>query len=446
MKQRLQLRHSQRLRPTPRLQQSLRVLQCASLALRHELSAVVEGNPFLEHDHQSLNERSGNTLVPASMLDMMAANETLSERLKQQLSIHHLDRLEQIVTEGLIDCLDERGYLTDSFSDLQETLALPTPLNEDIFERCLQHIQQLEPIGVGARDLRECLLLQLEAQRVTPPAALDIALTIVSDHLPLMAEPNYDTLQKAIGVSNYELGLATDLVRKLNPRPGTIEQTITPDLGPPDLIAEQLTNGWHVRLHPANEHRLYLNENYWHDFPSNLSSEAQHFLKQQFRDARWWIRNLAFRYHSVLGIGRAIVEHQSDYLENRTAPLKPLTLQDIATTLNIHASTVSRAINQKTILAPRGMLSLKKLFSGHVTVTNSDDISIAAVKDYIREMIQCEQPETRLSDKDIAQALDTRGIQIARRTVAKYRNDLRILTASQRRKINAPALSKGTIA
>ena len=446
MKQRLQLRHSQRLRPTPRLQQSLRVLQCASLALRNELSAVVEGNPFLEHDNQSLNERSGNTLVPVNMLDMMAANETLSERLKQQLSIHHLDRLEQIVTEGLIDCLDERGYLTDSFSDLQETLALPTPLNEDIFERCLQHIQQLEPIGVGARDLRECLLLQLEAQRVTPPAALDIALTIVSDHLPLMAEPNYDTLQKSIGVSSHELDLATGLVRKLNPRPGTIEQTITPDLRPPDLIAEQLTNGWHVRLHPANEHRLYLNENYWQDFPSDLSSEAQHFLKQQFRDARWWIRNLAFRYQSVLGIGRAIVEHQSDYLENRTAPLKPLTLQDIATTLNIHASTVSRAINQKTILAPRGMLSLKKLFSGHVTVINSDDISIAAVKDYIREMIQCEQPETRLSDKDIAQALDTRGIQIARRTVAKYRNDLRILTASQRRKINAPALSKGTIA
>jgi RNA polymerase sigma-54 factor len=380
------------------------------------------------------------------MLDMIAANETLSERLKQQLSIHHLDRLEQIVTEGLIDCLDERGYLADSFSDVQETLTLPTPLNEDIFERCLQHIQQLEPIGVGARDLRECLLLQLEAQRVTPPAALDIALTIVSDHLPLMAEPNYDTLQKAIGVSSYELGLATDLVRKLNPRPGNIEQTITPDLGPPDLIAEQLTTGWHVRLHPANEHRLYLNENYWQDFPSDLSSEAQHFLKQQFRDARWWIRNLAFRYHSVLGIGRAIVEHQSDYLENRTAPLKPLTLQDIATILNIHASTVSRAINQKTILTPRGILSLKKLFSGHVTVTNSDDISIAAVKDYIREMIQYEQSETRLSDKDIALALDTRGIQIARRTVAKYRNDLRILTASQRRKINAPALSKGTIA
>ena len=446
MKQRLQLRHSQRLRPTPRLQQSLRILQCASLALRNELSAVVEGNPFLEHDNQSLNERSGNTLVPVSMLDMMAATETLSERLKQQLSIHHLDRLEQIVTEGLIDCLDERGYLADSFSDVQESLTLPTPLNEDIFERCLQHIQQLEPIGVGARDLRECLLLQLEAQRVTPPAALDIALTIVSDHLPLMAEPNYDTLQKAIGVSSYELGLATDLVRKLNPRPGNIEQTITPDLGPPDLIAEQLTTGWHVRLHPANEHRLYLNENYWQDFPSDLSSEAQHFLKQQFRDARWWIHNLAFRYHSVLGIGRAIVEHQSDYLETRTAPLKPLTLQDIATTLNIHASTVSRAINQKTILTPRGMLSLKKLFSGHVTVTNSADISIAAVKNYIREMIQCEQPGTRLSDKDIALALDTRGIQIARRTVAKYRNDLRILTASQRRKINTSALSKGTIA
>ena len=446
MKQRLQLRQSHRLRPTPRLQQSLRVLQCASLTLRNELSAIVEGNPFLEHDNLSLNERSGNTLVPVSMLDMIAVNETLSERLKRQLSIHQLDRLEQIVTETLIDGLDKRGYLADSFSDVQETLNLPTPLTEDIFERCLQHIHQLEPIGVGARDLRECLLLQLEAQRVTPPAALDIALTIVSDHLPLMAEPNYDALQKAIGVSSHELGLATNLVRKLNPRPGTIEQTITPDLSPPDLIAEQLTNGWHVRLHPANEHRLYLNENYWHDFPSDMSSEAQHFLKQQFRDARWWIRNLAFRYHSVLGIGRAIVEHQSNYLETRTAPLKPLTLQDIATTLNIHASTVSRAVNQKTILTPRGIFFLKKLFSGHVPVTNSDDISIAAVKDYIREMIQCEQSETRLSDKEIAQALDTRGIQIARRTVAKYRNDMRILTASQRRKINAPALSKGTIA
>jgi RNA polymerase sigma-54 factor len=446
MKQRLQLRHNQRLRPTPRLQQSLRVLQCASLALRNELSAAVEGNPFLEHDNLSRNDRSGNPPVPENILDMIAANETLSERLKRQLSIHHLDRLEQIVTEALIDCLDERGYLADSFSDVQDTLALPTPLTEDIFQRCLQHIQQLEPVGVGARDLRECLLLQLEAQRVTPPETLDIALTIVSDHLPLMAEPNYDTLQKVIGVSSHELGLATGLVRKLNPRPGTIEQTTTPDLSPPDLVAEQLTNGWNVRLHPANEHRLYLNENYWHHFPSDLSSEAQQFLKQQFRDARWWIRNLAFRYHSVLGIGRAIVEHQSDYLENRKAPLQPLTLKDIATTLNIHASTVSRAINQKTILTPRGILSLKKLFSGHVPVTHSDDISIAAVKDYIREMIQYEQPETRLSDKDIAQALDTRGIQIARRTVAKYRNDLRLLTASQRRKINPPALSKGTIA
>jgi len=410
------------------------------------LSAAVEGNPFLEHDNLSRNDRSGNPPVPENILDMIAANETLSERLKRQLSIHHLDRLEQIVTEALIDCLDERGYLADSFSDVQDTLALPTPLTEDIFQRCLQHIQQLEPVGVGARDLRECLLLQLEAQRVTPPETLDIALTIVSDHLPLMAEPNYDTLQKVIGVSSHELGLATGLVRKLNPRPGTIEQTTTPDLSPPDLVAEQLTNGWNVRLHPANEHRLYLNENYWHHFPSDLSSEAQQFLKQQFRDARWWIRNLAFRYHSVLGIGRAIVEHQSDYLENRKAPLQPLTLKDIATTLNIHASTVSRAINQKTILTPRGIFSLKKLFSGHVPVTHSDDISIAAVKDYIREMIQYEQPETRLSDKDIAQALDTRGIQIARRTVAKYRNDLRLLTASQRRKINPPALSKGTIA
>jgi len=311
------------------------------------LSAAVEGNPFLEHENLSRNDRSGNTPVPENILDMIAANETLSERLKRQLSIHHLDRLEQIVTEALIDCLDERGYLADSFSDVQDTLALPTPLTEDIFQRCLQHIQQLEPVGVGARDLRECLLLQLEAQRVTPPETLDIALTIVSDHLPLMAEPNYDTLQKVIGVSSHELGLATGLVRKLNPRPGTIEQTTTPDLSPPDLVAEQLTNGWNVRLHPANEHRLYLNENYWHHFPSDLSSEAQQFLKQQFRDARWWIRNLAFRYHSVLGIGRAIVEHQSDYLENRKAPLQPLTLKDIATTLYVHASTVSRAINQK---------------------------------------------------------------------------------------------------
>ena len=446
MKQRLQLRHSQRLRPTPRLQQSLRVLQCASLTLRNELSAVVEGNPFLERDDLSRNDRSGNTPVPASILDMTSANETLSDRLKRQLSIHTLDKIEQIVTEALVDSLDERGYLADSFSDIQEALALPTPVTEDMFERCLQRIQQLEPVGVGARDLRECLLLQLEAQRVTPSAALDIALTIVSDHLPLMAEHRYDRLQKGIGVSSHDLGLAMGLVRKLNPRPGTIEQTVTSDLGPPDLIAEALTDGWHVRLHPANEHRLYLNEKYWHDFPSNLSSEAQQFLKQQFRDARWWIRNLAFRYHSVLGIGRAIVEHQSDYLENRTAPLKPLTLQDIATTLNIHASTVSRAINQKTILTPHGILSLKKLFSGHVTVTNSDDISTAAVKDYISEMIQCEQPETRLSDKEIARALDTRGIKIARRTVAKYRNDLRIPPASQRRKINAAVLNKGTIA
>ena len=433
MKQQLALKQTQRLRPTVQLQQSLRVLQCASLALHAELALAVESNPFLEQHNEPTNSGASTSTVPLRSIELIAAEESLSDRLKRQLVMHHPVGHNRMIADVIIDCLDENGYLDVSFDELRQIVALGERLTDEKLEHCLRLVQSLEPTGVGARDLRECLLLQLDTLAPSSHLGLATARLIVDEHLELMAARHYAQLSDAAGVSENNLQLALKLIRTLNPRPGESAPNLAAHSGPPDLIAKRHAGVWQVRLHPANEHRLYLNEDYWNDFPAPLPPAAQRFLRQQFRDARWWLQNIALRHQTMLAVGQAIVTYQSDYLEDWTASLKALTLHDIAVTLGVHTSTVSRAISEKTILTPRAMLPLKRLFSGYLVVEGGNSIASAAIKDRILKMIQYEQPKARLSDGEIARVLKSEGVQIARRTVTKYRTALRIPAATGRR-------------
>ena len=489
----LELRQSQNLALTPQLQQSIRLLQLSAQDLEAELVQALADNPMLERDDEAeqrdemlslpadgaegssdggepdgvaaadlgvLLSRSederGYTLregtMPGSggvypddddtMFPQAAASATLREHLLGQLATTHAAARDVTLVSLLIDELDENGLLV---TPLEEVLSwLPEDANADIDElrAALSLLQSFDPPGIGARDLSECLWLQLREPDLTrlPEAAdeavLAIARRLCRDHLSLLASADAARLSDVLQCSDTMMRAAHALIRRLDPRPGRAWTVPAADYAVPDVIAHKSRSGqWRVSLNPVVVPRLRINELYAQALGQvRESGEGGHAaLQSQLQQARWTIRAVEQRFDTLLRVSRAILARQRGFFEQGPAAMLPMTLKDIAVELDMHESTVSRATTQKFMLTPFGTMELKRFFGAGVATQAGAGASATAVQAHIRRLIDEENPAAPLSDSQLVQRLAEQGLVIARRTVAKYREALRIAPASVRK-------------
>ncbi len=463
----LELRSGQHLTLTPQLQQSIRLLQLSTLELEAEISQVLADNPLLEREEgdpieaptDSERESSVQEDAPAAERDSAveetygtggsfndddtgfpeaARPDTLREHLQGQLALTRAAPRDAALVGLLIDELDENGYLG---SPLEEVLSwLPAEMEPDFDElrAALSLLQSFDPPGIGARDMAECLLLQLRNPDVSrlPEAANNTALAcarlICSDHLSLLAASNPARLREALGCDDATLRAAHSLILRLEPRPGREWTVPAADYAVPDVIVRKTRRGWQVTLNSGAMPRLHINGMYA-QMLGNQRESAHTGLQTQLQQARWMIRNVEQRYDTILRVAQAIVDRQTAFFSQGPAAMRPLILKDIAGELGMHESTISRATTQKYMLTPFGTLELKRFFGVGVSTEGGDATSATAVQTFIRQMVADENRAKPLSDSQIMQKLGDQGIVIARRTVAKYRESLRILPAAVRK-------------
>ena len=463
MKPSLQLRLSQHLTLTPQLQQSIRLLQLSTVELNQEIDRLLMENPVLEREdgeeeHAPRGAAADAPAAPAApepapapeadwSVDV-AANwrgaeddeegdrnfappdtPTLRDHLRGQLSLTNLGERDRALVEILIDALDEDGYLTQP---LEEIAALLPPEAEAGVEElgiALRHLQNFEPAGVGARSPGECLMLQLRPLDDNP--AQKLALQIAEKHLELLASRDYTRLKSATGCGEEALRAAQRLILGLNPRPGAAFAKIEARYVVPDVIVKKLRNVWRASLNPDAMPRLRINRLY-----AELAAGARasgNALSSQLQEARWLIKNVQQRFETILRVSQAIVDRQRHFLEHGEVAMRPLVLREIAQTLGLHESTISRVTTQKYMATPRGTFELKYFFGSHVATDAGGAASSTAIRALIKQLVSAEDARAPLSDARIAQILGEQGIVVARRTIAKYRESLQIPPVNQRK-------------
>jgi len=456
----LELRQGQHLALTPQLQQSIRLLQLSSLELDLEISQALADNPLLERVEEggeagAAEDRPVEAEPPErdSALDAMpgsggvypdedsefpeaAGGTTLREHLLAQLALTRAAERDAALAALLIDELDENGYLGSS---LEEILGwLPEDVEADELKTALSLVQSFDPPGIGARDIAECLLLQLrhpDLERL--PGAGDervlaCARALCRDHLGLLASGSAARLREALQCDEATLRAAHGLILLLDPRPGRAWTVPAADYAIPDVVVRQTRQGWRAALNPAAVPRLRVNGLYA-QMLGNQRADSHAGLQAQLQQARWMIRNVEQRFDTILRVSQAIVDRQQAFFSEGPSAMRPLILKDIAGELGLHESTISRATSQKYMLTPFGTLELKRFFGAGVATEAGGSASATAVQTFIRQMVAEENPARPLSDNQIVGLLGERGIVIARRTVAKYRESMRIAPASVRK-------------
>ncbi|WP_028454540.1 RNA polymerase factor sigma-54 [Chitinilyticum litopenaei] len=461
MKASLQLRMSQQLNLTPQLAQSIRLLQLSTLEFQHELETFLAENPLLERQDGS-EESSGEqgetevaqTEVEAERPDDLELrwDEVRAPRgddddydpalnVPRHISLHeHLQEQARLLTLSprdrglvllLIDALDDDGLLGQTIEDIHEQFAgeelRELEIEPDDWLVALRHIQQFDPPGVGARNLGECLHLQLRNHPAGP--VRELAEQIVLHSLDLLAARDYTRLKRLLHCDETALRSAIALIGSLNPRPGSQWGNTDSNYIVPDVVVSKVRGQWVVRLFGAAQPRLRVNEHY-----ARLvqGSEGQ-ALAAQLQEARWLVKSIEQRGQTILRVAEAIVERQKAFFELGEVAMRPLVLRDIAEVLDLHESTVSRVTTQKYMLTPRGVLEFKYFFGSHVDTDAGGECSATAIKALIRQMVQNENKQKPLSDSALMEELARQGIVVARRTVAKYREALQIAPVNQRK-------------
>jgi RNA polymerase sigma-54 factor len=475
MKHSLQLRLSQHLTLTPQLQLSIRLLQLSTLELNQEIENFLQDNPLLERDEGIREEPASAPPQPgtpeyttssstdsgsgeaedgagerlaeedfshggtrsdndeAEYPQLAAEAQTLREHLIWQLSLTQLPERDQRLVTLLIDSLDDDGYL---HQDLAELVALlPPELEIDVEELqvALRHLQNLEPVGVGARNPAECLQLQLEALPAATPHHAQ-ALETVKHHLDVLAGRDYVRLKKLLHCSDDELRGVQHLIVGLNPRPGSSFFSGDTRYVIPDVVVKKTKGVWLAALNPDAMPRLRINRLYADILQRNRDAGHQQ-LASQLQEARWLIKNVQQRFDTILRVSQAIVDRQRHFFEHGEVAMRPLVLREIADTLDLHESTVSRVTTQKFMLTPRGIFELKYFFGSHVTTESGGAASSTAIRALIKQMVSAENARKPLSDSQISEILGQQGIIVARRTVAKYRESMQILPLNLRKSI-----------
>jgi RNA polymerase sigma-54 factor len=481
MKQSLQLRTSQHLALTPQLQQSIRLLQLSTLELHQELEQMLTDNPLLERlddplDH-SVRLLADGALGAAGTAQEGAVEQTESpaaieadtvfeagdsaevansdadwsfddvartskapedDDARPQLEAHHTSLraylLEQMrvtvhelrdraLLELMIDALNENGYLEEALEETHARLPAELEIDLDELSIALKMLQSFDPAGVGARNAAECLALQIKRFPKVALVTRRMALTIVENHLALFAQRDFTKLKKALDCDDEDLREAQAIIRQCNPHPGAAFATGSSDYVVPDVIVKRTKSGWQVMLNHDVMPRLRVNSMY-----ANIlkQSKGEGSLTSQLQEAKWLIKNMRQRFDTILRVAQAIVERQRNFFSHGAVAMRPLVLREIADTLGLHESTISRVTTQKYMLTPHGMFELKYFFGSHVATEAGGEASSTAIRALIKQLIGAEDPKIPFSDSKLADMLGEQGMVVARRTVAKYREALKI--------------------
>ncbi len=364
--------------------------------------------------------------------------ESLQDHLLWQLNLTHMSEQDHAIGIAIIEAIDVNGMLTVSIESIHSCFDAESEIELDELLAVLHRIQQFDPVGVGHRNLSECLLIQLN-QYDNPEQEQQIrqAKLIVSEHIDLLGHRDYAQLMRRTKLKEAELGKIILLIESLNPRPGaSISPSSTSYIVPDVIVSKQRESGrWKIELNPDTAPKIRINSNYAALVKRADSSSDNNYLRDNLQEAKWFLKSLQSRNETLMKVATRIVEHQKGFLEYGEEAMKPLVLHDIAEAVDMHESTISRVTTQKYMHTPRGIFELKYFFSSHVSTTGGGECSSTAIRAIIKKLVAAENTVKPLSDNKIANLLGEKGINVARRTIAKYRESLSIPPSNERKRI-----------
>lgn len=493
MKQSIQLRIGQSLTMTPQLQQAIRLLQLSTLELQLEIQQVLDSNLMLEaedgdnapdaqtkskdserndaatesefsatqesetdfsntdkiadevvvdSDWDAIYDSGATSLSAAAGGDDRdffethnANNESLYDHLLWQMEMSPFSPTDRAIATTLIDSISDDGYLNVALEELLEGLQKDYPEIElDEVEAVLHRIHNFDPIGVGARNLGECLEIQLKQLAPDTPW-LEATTKLVTQHLDLLGARDYNQIMRRMKIEESDLQAIISLIQSLNPRPGSQISGPPPQYVVPDVFVSKRNNRWRVDLNPEAAPKLRINSQYANMVKRADNSDDNNYLRNHLQEARWFLKSLQSRNETLLKVANCIVDRQRGFFDYGDEAMKPLVLRDVAETVEMHESTISRVTTQKYMHTPRGIFEFKYFFSSHVGTADGGECSATAIRAMIKKLVADEPANKPLSDSKIADLLEKDGINVARRTIAKYREALSIPPSSERKRL-----------
>jgi RNA polymerase sigma-54 factor len=498
MRPTLQLRIGQQLTMTPQLQQAIRLLQLSTLDLQQEIQEALESNPLLELDENpiSANENEPDQLEKAfekaadlsansgddienqptadelpttdvleqndipdelsidttwdesfsagiSNTGMASASddyvyqgettETIQDHLRWQMDLTPFSETDRAIATAIIDAIDDSGYLTCSTTEILDSLGKDDIDIEEV-DAVLKRINMFDPIGVGAKNLSDCLLIQLNQFSPDTPWLAE-AKEIITQYIDILGNRDYRTLMRKTRLKEDQLREVIRLIQSLNPRPGDTLMPSEEQYIIPDVTVFKKNGRWQVELNPDTAPKLTINQQYAAMMKSMKSADDSQFIRSNLQEAKWFIKSLESRNETLLKVSNCIVQRQQAFFEHGPEAMKPMVLNDIAEAVDMHESTISRVTTQKYMHTPRGIFELKYFFSSHVSTDNGGECSSTAIRAFIKKLVAAENPSKPLSDSKMAALLAEQGINVARRTIAKYRESLNIPPSNQRKSL-----------
>jgi RNA polymerase sigma-54 factor len=493
MKQTIQLKIGQTLTMTPQLQQAIRLLQLSTLELQSEVQAILESNPMLEQDEgeqepaepaepgasasddsadDGLDTATTESTVAAENTDtipdelptdsnwddvydsgltnlsapghddrrdifetMISGSVGLHDHLQWQLDMANLSDTDRLIGNTLIDTIDDDGYLTQDTGEIHKQLADRLPdLEQDEVNAVLHLIQQFDPTGVGARDLRENLELQLSRHQPDTPW-LSEARMLVRDHLNLLASRDYNSLGRRMKLARDDLQHVVTLIQSLNPRPGSLFSSMEPEYIVPDVFVKKNKGKWTVELNMDAIPKLRINSLYASMVKRATNTRDNNYMRDNLQEARWFLKSLQSRHETLLKVARSIIKRQHAFFDYGEEAMKPMVLRSVAEEVEMHESTISRVTTRKYMHTPRGIYEFKYFFSSHVSTETGGECSATAIRAIIKKLVAAENPVKPLSDSKMALILADQGIKVARRTIAKYREAMSIAPSNERKRL-----------
>ena len=492
MKQSLQLRIGQSLKMTPQLQQAIRLLQLSSLELQTEIQQTLDANPLLDQDDnldeitvlnldsstdsedstqfridsgqlaenraeqglpddlaidaswENIYDNPGSSVSASNnqgsdsrdtFENQAGAEDSLKVHLLWQLDCSHLSAVDHDIGLAIIDAIDDSGYLTDSLAEIHQGLMQEHPTLELDEVIAVQHlVQRFDPVGVAASSPSECMGIQLSQYDLETPH-LAKAQVLVNKYLEHLAANDMALLKRRLQANDSELAKIIALIQTTNPHPGHSISQSHAEYVVPDVYVSKHAGRWRVTINPDHAPRLRVNDEYANLIKRRDSSEQNTYLKDHLQEARWFIKSLQSRNETLLRVASAIADRQQAFLNYGEEAMQPMVLQDIAASLEMHESTISRVTTHKYMHTPRGVFEFKYFFSSHVSTADGGECSATAIRAIIKKLVASEIKEKPLSDNRITKLLGDQGINVARRTVAKYRDALNIPSSSERKRL-----------